>query len=126
MLKQLLLLVATTIALPASAATETTGDLMDSCKKTVRVYESQGAEGFEQNAYYVGFCTGFLASSRDFIRGWSGSTNGSICMPQKMPTVQAIRVFVGWADKHPEKHHEPMTLGVISAMRDAFPCPADQ
>lgn len=119
MLRWLVVLAALFMVTPAHAR-DTTGDLLTSCKTTVRVFES--GTGFAENAYDIGHCTGFLTASRDFSQALSADRKGRICMPERVQTIQAIRVFVAWADAHPELHHQSSSLGVLSAFIAAFPC----
>jgi hypothetical protein len=41
-----------------------------------------------------------------------------------MQVEQAVRVFLKYADNHPEDLHYPAANVVWLAMHDAFPCPA--
>lgn len=35
---------------------------------------------------------------------------------------QAVQVFVVWAEKNPKNWQQPSTMGVVSALREAWPC----
>jgi hypothetical protein len=46
------------------------------------------------------------------------------CPGNPYPTYGAdIQAFRNWAQKHPEKWAEQTSVGVISALREAWPCP---
>ncbi len=45
------------------------------------------------------------------------------CFPKRgLPNEQLIRVFIKWAEAHPELLHESRRMGVIEAFVEAFPC----
>ncbi len=44
------------------------------------------------------------------------------CPPSDIHGLQAIKIFVKWADEHPEQLHEHKRLGVTRSLLAAFPC----
>ena len=45
------------------------------------------------------------------------------CLPkQGISGGQAVKIFVKWAEDHPERLHEFQFTGVILALAEAFPC----
>lgn len=44
------------------------------------------------------------------------------CPPSDISGLQAIKIFVKWADEHPEQLHEHQRLGAIRSLLAAFPC----
>ncbi len=69
-------------------------------------------------------CASYLAGFIDMhsIAEAYGASTG-FCMPrQGIQNEQAVRVYVKWANDHPEKLHESARLSVLWAMSDAFPC----
>ena len=45
------------------------------------------------------------------------------CEPPEATTGQLVKVFVKWANDHPERHHEEWNVGLFAAWAEAFPCP---
>jgi Rap1a immunity proteins len=45
------------------------------------------------------------------------------CPPEESELVQLIRVFVAYAQKHPEDLHQRAAYVTLDALRAAFPCP---
>lgn len=97
-----------------------TGEMMAGCKDTVASYDTKKLVG---DQFEVGKCMGFISASRDMVSVWRASSPSvGICIPQPAQTIQIIRVFVKWAENHPEQHHERALLSFITSMREAFPC----
>ncbi len=48
----------------------------------------------------------------------------SSCAPSESTRTQLIAIYVRYAEKHPEKYHQDFVYTALSAMREAFPCPA--
>ena len=46
----------------------------------------------------------------------------SICAPPESTLVQLIKVFVTYANQHPERGHEDFWAVAYSALFDVFPC----
>lgn len=96
------------------AARTNIGELMLFCKAAVASTES----GLRPTPD-AGFCIGYLRGMADMN---SIADIGGICTPQEVGTNQLARIYVKWADDNPERHHEDMSIGWVSAMRKAFPC----
>ena len=80
-------------------------------------------------------CLGYISGISD-IMGAMGDYNKqkhikdlgswSFCAQQPILSYGAIvQTFVNWAQAHPERWSENQMLGVIFALREKFPCPAD-
>lgn len=114
----MLALLVTLIAAPSPAQElETIRALADRCRAGSRLLESNGASG---DGYLgPGMCIGFLTAA--------SQVNGSLaspiyCAPAGVTFDQRSRIFVAWADKHPELLHLPAYWGVTASMKTAFPC----
>ena len=44
------------------------------------------------------------------------------CKPPEVTMGQLVKVFVKWANDHPERHHERWLVGLYEAWGEAFPC----
>jgi hypothetical protein len=44
------------------------------------------------------------------------------CVPAEGTRVQMIKVFLAYADRHPEKLHQDFADVAIDSLGDAFPC----
>ena len=56
-------------------------------------------------------------------KDWDWSPKGeSICAPEGFNGDQAIRIFVKYADEHPEELHNSAPSMVWDALHKAFPC----
>jgi Rap1a immunity proteins len=65
----------------------------------------------------VGICFGSLAT---FARV---KFPGRVCLPaHHLTPVEAIRIFLKWAQDNPAKLGLPFTVGYLEAFEDAFPC----
>lgn len=120
-MKRLLILASLALASHAQADDGmSTGSMLTGCKAALHSFESQEIRGSQ---FDMGKCLGFISGARDMLAVWKESQpTVAICQPQKAQTIQIVRVFVKWADDHPESHHEIALLSFIQSMREAFPC----
>jgi hypothetical protein len=102
-------------------------DLMWACQGRGDVYtvaseKNEDAEFFGQ--FDVLECVAYLAGMVDMnsmVQGFGG--RGFFCIPERgISGEQQIRVFIKWAEAHPELLHESRRSGVIGAFVAAFPC----
>ena len=45
------------------------------------------------------------------------------CLPGRIPAGQLEKIFLKWAEDHPERLHEDSVILLLNAWREAFPCP---
>lgn len=71
-----------------------------------------------------GVCLGYIDGVLDTLvlsKGfWSASD--VICVPEGVTSDQAVRVFVKYADEHPEKLHLNAPDIILDSLEKAFPC----
>jgi len=65
------------------------------------------------------FCIGYILASYDYLTGLEAA-----CSPGNVVGGQMQKVFIKWADDHPEELHKGRMLSVGLALKDAFPCGA--
>jgi hypothetical protein len=46
-----------------------------------------------------------------------------VCLPTESTRTQLISVFVNYAEKNPQRLHEPFFIIAIDSLREAFKCP---
>jgi hypothetical protein len=94
-----------------------TTDLVISDCRVVNQYrdtpELLGNRGPE--AIRVGFCMGYLKARMEL-------PHQGVCIPNEVTVLQAIAVFLRWADQHPERWHLVPADAVAEAWQQAFPC----
>jgi hypothetical protein len=112
-------------ALAASGSTDNVQLLLDRCKNRDKPMEQS-------------FCIGYINGVGDMM-GINGMLHVdptpaaklaeelipfSMCSTeQNLPSVGAqVQAFVNWATKHPEKWTSEPYVGVISALRETWPC----
>ncbi|MFC5593821.1 Rap1a/Tai family immunity protein [Lysobacter niastensis] len=64
-----------------------------------------------------GVCAGYLHGLRDMLDSQAG-----VCVPTAATAEQLIRVYVLWADRHPERLHEDEMDVAVASLKEAFPC----
>jgi hypothetical protein len=74
------------------------------------------------------FCIGYLSGLTDMHALMSdarlGGGRSQYCIPETgISNEQAMKVFLKWADDHPEQLHKSARISVLIAFREAFPCP---
>jgi hypothetical protein len=115
----------------AYAAT-TAAELQKACQVTIAALDRKGSEPIYGSSkdlgtclgYLDGFYSGYLAGAAD-VEGLLFNTNRSkmsYCEPANATLEQRIRVFMKYAQEHPEMHHEDAGLTAFLAMSKAFPC----
>ena len=96
----------------------TVGHLMRACSS----YISKNTEELLD----IGFCGGFVKGVGDVLSGLQKAQLLApvYCTPSNATGDQMARIFVKYAEDHPETHHKLSVIGFIGAMKEAFPCPA--
>ena len=69
-------------------------------------------------------CTSYISGVADMNALYVGIFGqGLFCFPKRgLSQEQQFRVFIKWAETHPELLHETRRSGVVEAFREAFPC----
>lgn len=106
-----------TVGVAADDRQISVGDLRRHCLVMVRSMDNRSIPGDDRIA--AGFCGGYVTASREVMYLWQ---NSGTCLPQGVDTTQLARVFLNWADAHPETHHWPRFSGLLTSWRAAFPC----
>jgi Ssp1 endopeptidase immunity protein Rap1a len=65
---------------------------------------------------------GMTLSGPDQVKAYAMGSLVFACIPEKAPTSQLARVLVKWLREHPERLHEPKSILVQDAFKNAFPC----
>jgi hypothetical protein len=66
-----------------------------------------------------GLCVGYVSGFTEGANVFQG-----FCVPDSSRNGTAIRVYIAYMDKHPKLFDEPKSVGLLEALRDAYPCPA--
>jgi hypothetical protein len=90
--------------------------LADFCRAAVRVADNNYADsGFDDSlstGYCFGYFNGFLEAD-EVLRS---------CLPAAVTPEQAVKIFLKWVDKNPEKNHWERPLGVRLAFIETYNC----
>lgn len=74
-------------------------------------------DGHSSKTYCYTYLGGFVDGAIT-----AGMSVPLFCMPNSVTNKELALIFSKWADANPERHHLPMTLGIVSAIAPAFPC----
>ena len=85
--------------------------------------ERQDALSRQLAAVCMGYVSGF---SEALIFGGETATSLGYCPPGDLGALQTVEVFVKYATEHPERLHEHRGHVLLDALRDAFPCEAEE
>ena len=103
----------------------------ESVSKVIPAHRYAVVNAVEQSNLHINdsdLCVRYVEGAMDAydtMQGLSWSNPSKwICAPDNMQVEQAVRVFLKYADNHPEDLHYPAANVVWLAMHDAFPCPA--
>lgn len=128
------LLLLAPIAFPAPARAASSA--VPETQQTAYLYEScQRDESSRLRSYCLGYLSGVfdLATGLGTVMALSSGTdvrharewNLSACQPNEAVSLATIRqVFLSWVEKHPAQLHQSSLTGVISALREKWPCDA--
>lgn len=111
----------------ARAQEDKTEELVRQCEPVLvaeaAVLREDRREVFAENQYDIGYCTGFFAAILDanFI---SQLTLGEslFCLPNGISISQMVKIYVRFADDHPETLHDRIPITIAVALGQAFPC----
>lgn len=103
----------------------TTDVLADKCRAAIRASENPTtltAKDWGDASFCLGYVEGAL-DSFEAAKGWNWSPkNESVCVPADVKGDQAIRVFMKYADNHPEELHKAAPAVLWAATHSLFPC----
>lgn len=106
-------------------------------QQTAYLYEScQRDESSRLRSYCLGYLSGVfdlatglgtvMALSSDNDARHAKELNLAACQPNEAVSLATIRqVFLRWVEKHPAQLHQSSLTGVISALREKWPCATD-
>ena len=98
---------------------KTIGDLLSACEQVFAKPPT--------SLVNAGFCVGYMQGANESVVAAKAISGGDplYCAPDKgITNGQRARIFIKYAENHPETHHKHMSVGFIFAMQGAFPCPA--
>ena len=107
-------------------------ELLDQCKGAIRTIDTK--DYANADLFDVGLCFGYLHGSREaFVMSVTtlkiaGTYDNEVskaalpCIPEQVEVGQLARIFIKYAQSHPEELHERDTLLVRRAFVKAFPC----
>ncbi len=109
-------------ALPLTAEDTTTRELLNYCQADLK-----------QDYFGPIFCSGYitgLMEMRSFMVGLFALTKpndpgfdwGYGCMPNGVTLEQVTKVFIKYANDHPELLHKDASIILLAAFKQAFPC----
>jgi len=119
--------------IPCHAIRPTSGnDLMPQCKAALDLETALQNDSAlpppqaQRDAYH---CMGIIEGVSETLDHWTFSTEvvaqkqiRHACIPAEVTLEQEIKIFLKYADAHPELLHIAGTNLVIGALLDAFPC----
>jgi hypothetical protein len=69
-------------------------------------------------------CYYYIAAVQDLSRySENNRLTLNACLPEESKLTQLIRIFVNYAQSHPERLHLPASILALEALRKAFPFP---
>jgi hypothetical protein len=125
------LLLSLNIFQSSAQAQETSLQVQSWCKFVDNLEISPADEIAIPNTFSAQFCWGAFGAIQQliYIVDWNNeSKTGSgkpmlgVCAPQGSDRVQYIKIFMRYADRHPEQGHIEFAGVARRALADAFPC----
>ena len=89
------------------------GDLLHSCKEGV---------GSPQKLICLGYISGIGDTMQVVAVDALLEQTKPLAMCGNARYSAMVQAFVNWAEKHPERWEEPRRLGVITALKELWPC----
>jgi len=112
------------LASSAVAGAQSAGEMLHACE-----FLQRGMHVEKDKIYYpasgeASKCWGFVIAVAQYamIADQNGKTLLGACPGADMTPVEVIRIFVDYANAHPEKQELPAAAAAYNAMADAFPC----
>ena len=91
-------------------------DLFQKCQTDVRMTDNQNAGATSVDYQQAAACIAYIDGFTD------GLQDGSYCVIGASLGTLA-RVYVAYMGKHPKLLDEYKSIGLVEALRDAYPCP---
>jgi hypothetical protein len=94
---------------------------MQDIQKLLEKCNAEGEENYKQF-----YCIGYVAGIGDAMRlnGQSGLLDQMSICGEEGTYGAMVQAFMNWAQKHPERWGEHSSVGVITALRESWPCKA--
>ncbi len=108
-----------------SASTQSANELLTGCQVVVSSARASGDRITVSKEPTASICWGFMGAMQELSEmsfGGGLRTVTGVCLPSEITRLQLIRVFLSYAQAHPEKHHHPASQLVLEAWTEAFPC----
>jgi hypothetical protein len=105
------------LASPLMAAEETMEKLANRCKPVALDIRPVTGD--------MALCVGYFAGVLDTLHLAEVVLPGStkMCLPEEgLSRDQAVKIFLKWAQEHPESLHEPAVYQVSYSLLQSFPC----
>lgn len=114
------------LASGVSAHAQTAGEMLHACELLQRGMHSEGEKVYLPPASGALKCWGFMEAVLQYatLADRDGKTWLGACPGPDTSVPDVIRVFVGYANAHPEKRDLKAAAAAYNAMADAFPCEA--
>jgi hypothetical protein len=103
---------------------DSTQEMLSACRPIAKAKVSDHFVAFGNN-FETGKCWGafsMLQSLSAFVDMRDGNRLLHICSPEESRLVQLIAIFVDYAEKNPQRWHEPYAIVAFDAYQKAFPC----
>ena len=106
------------------ARAQNAGEMLHACEILQRGVHIEGATVYLPPGGDVNQCWGFMRAVQEYstLANQDGKTLLDACPNTDTTTVQIIRVFIKYANSHPEKLNLKAAAVAYNAMADAFPC----
>ncbi|WP_374207864.1 Rap1a/Tai family immunity protein [Bradyrhizobium sp. 190] len=121
------IVVASSLSFAAPAhSLESANELLSSCERFLAIARIDGNRvSMTRNEPPAFECWGYLGAFQELSAIRHDGEKIPItraCLPAESSLVQLIRVFVSYAQKHPEDLHQRAGLVALEALQAAFPC----
>ena len=112
---------------PAASSVDSANELLSACEGLLSSSRLEGTNISIPTAdYMANQCWGYIRAFQDLsyieVAG-DKSTVTHACPAEGSSELQWVRVFVAYAQKHPERLHESGASMAFDAFRSAFRCP---
>jgi hypothetical protein len=108
-----------------------TEHLADECRSAIRIHDNDSPspdvnklltdtqDGNRCLGYVSGVADEFESEGLEDVK----HPLGSICLPEGVSSVQLVKIFLKFADAHPEQLHYAAPTVIWNSLIDVFPCP---